>query len=101
MIITLCQLVRNDENISPSIRKDERHSSTSFTCNSTTEVSWYSTKSGLLPIRKAFYKGNPFKIKVVSLDNAGIYFCYSKTANSEIPFMAKAELQVFGKFIKH
>lgn len=62
------------------------------------DISWYFEQSKFHPQSPPISKGGTLRINSATIEDAGNYFCYGKSLESDKMFLAKSTVVVYGKF---
>jgi len=86
------------KSIKPSLLIVETGQSTSINCNNK-EAKWFFQKSKENVFQSLDYEGNMLQLKRVTQNDTGYYYCYTTDVESQVNFISKAYLLIFGEFI--
>ena len=90
-----------NKRISPSKKKKDLYTDVSFTCKSEGTTKW-TFNGGILPRNARVLNNAVLHISRVTLRNGGWYECQGMYNNHQDLFIARALLNVYGKFFaKH
>ena len=93
---------RNDRNIYPRLAKVKKGSRQDFKCASATAPLWFFQKQNFpSEITNVNIQGNVLEIQNIDKYNAGEYYCYGYSNDSQTHFLASALLIVGGEFVVH
>ena len=101
---SLTQIIadRNDRNIYPRLAKVKKGSRQDFKCASATAPLWFFQKQNFpSEITNVNIQGSVLEIQNIDKYNAGEYYCYGYSNDSQRHFVASAFLIVGGEFVVH
>ena len=87
-------------NIYPILLKVDLGTAAHFICRASTESYWSFSPNDTLEEVKRIFQGAFFSIPKVQLKDDGYYFCYGGDLDTQRPFVSRAQLKVYGKFLE-
>ena len=87
-------------NIYPILLKADLGTAAHFICRGSNESAWSFSPNIEQEEAKIIFHGNIFSIPKVQLKDDGYYFCYGGDLDTQRPFVSRAQLKVYGKFLE-
>lgn len=86
-------LVIDSSRVDPPYQVVPKGSGTKLYCKSSVPPRWYFKHT----MRDPLSIKNPLKVRNLKTKHSGEYFCFGRYEDTEIPFLAKGYIKVYGK----